>query len=235
MSSSRRALIVSSEPGRRDELRRWVSTDGYATAAVDDFREARRELERAAPDLLVADLKLGAYNGLHLVIWARGRALKTKAILIGEADSVLQREAHREGATYLTPPLEAKPFLESVATLFASYHPARRSQRKRVCLDATVDGVLASVVELSYEGLRLELPNAEGFTLPPFLTVKVPSCDTVWRVRRVWLGPPPDDARGALMCGAALPTTDAAALAQWRRMVDAAPGYDIVEAHSAAR
>jgi CheY-like chemotaxis protein len=232
MSDSRTALIVSCQPHQRDQLERWLTADGYAPIVAADFREARRQLEASAPDLLVTDLKLGAYNGLHLVIWSRGRSLKTKSMLIGDPDPVLQREAQREGAAYLTAPLDAQSFLGSVATLFSWYHPARRSQRKRVCLDATVDGVLASVVDLSYEGLRLEVPNAEGFTLPPVLTVKLPSDDTVWRLTRVWLGRPAGPSRGALVCGAALPTTDDETMALWRRMVDAVPDFESIEAHS---
>mgnify|MGYP001278536331 CR=1 FL=1 len=231
MISSRSALIVSSEAGQREELERWMTADGYSVVAVIDFREARRALEVVVPDLLVTDLKLGAYNGLHLVIWARGRGLKTKTILIGDADLVLQREAQREGAEYVTRPLASTAFLETVSSLFSSYHPARRSPRKRVCLDATVDGVAASVVDLSYEGLRLEIPNAEGFTLPPVLTLTMPSCETSWRVRRVWLGRPAD-ARSALVCGAVLPTADDDALVVWRRLVDAVPGFDDVDVHS---
>lgn len=233
MAGSRTALIVSCHSERRDQLGQWVAADGYVPVLAADFREARRRLEDAPPDLLVSDVKLGAYNGLHLVIWSRGRALKTKTVLVGDPDPVLQREAQREGALYVTAPLDASSFLESVARLFSSHHPVRRSARKRVCLDATVDGVLAFVVDVSYEGLRLEVPNAEGFTLPSVLTVKMPSCETEWRVNRVWLGSAADSPSGSLICGAVLPTTDEDTLVSWRRMVDAAPGFDSVEAHSA--
>ena len=46
---------------------------------------------------------------------------------------MLQKEAERERAAYLTPPLEQKAFLTAVASLLSSYNPARRSPRKRVC------------------------------------------------------------------------------------------------------
>ena len=157
-------------------------------------------------------------------IWPSGAAAKgstTRSILIGEPDLVLQKEAERERAAYLTPPLEQKAFLTAVASLLSSYNPARRSPRKRVWLDATVDGVLASLVDLSYEGLRLEVPNAEAITLPSFFTLHVPSHDVACRVQRVWTGRP-STARDILWCGAVLPGTglDAAAtasLAQLRR------------------
>ena len=154
---------------------RWLASDGYDPVAVGEFKDARRELDAHSPDLLVSDVKLDAYNGLHLAIWGRGKGLATRSILIGEPDLVLQKEAERERAAYLTPPLEQKAFLTTVASLLSSYTPARRSPRKRVVLEATVDGVLASLVDLSYEGLRLEVRNAEAITLPSFFTLQVPT------------------------------------------------------------
>ena len=222
MTTSRRVLVVSKNFHQRDQLVRWLASDGYDPVAVGEFKDARRELDAHSPDLLVADVKLDAYNGLHLAIWGRGKGLSTRSILIGEPDLVLQKEAERERAAYLTPPLEQKAFLTAVASLLSSYNPARRSPRKRVWLEATVDGVLASLVDLSYEGLRLEVRNAEAITLPSFFTLHVPAYDVACRVQRVWTGRP-STARDILWCGAVLPGTsqDAAATATWRSFVDA--------------
>jgi DNA-binding response OmpR family regulator len=224
MTTSRRVLVVSKNYHQRDQLVRWLASDGYEPVAVGEFKEARHELDTHSPDLLVADVKLDAYNGLHLAIWGRGKGLSTRTILIGEPDLVLQKEAERERAAYLTPPLEQKAFLAAVASLLSSYNPARRSPRKRVLLEAQVDGVRASLVDLSYEGLRLEVRNAEAITLPSFFTVHVPAHDMACRVQRVWMGRP-SSARDILWCGAVLPglSQDAAATASWRHFVDAVP------------
>jgi DNA-binding response OmpR family regulator len=224
MTTSRRVLVVSTNFHQRDQLVRWLASDGYDSVAVGEFKDARLELDAHRPDLLVSDVKLDAYNGLHLAIWGRGKGLATRSILIGEPDLVLQKEAERERAAYLTPPLEQKAFLTTVASLLSSYNPARRSPRKRVVLEATVDGVFASLVDLSYEGLRLEVRNAEAITLPSFFTLQVPSYEVACRVQRIWTGRP-STARHILWCGAVLPGTgvDAEATATWRSFVDTVP------------
>ena len=80
---------------------------------------------------------------------------------------------------------------------------------------------VASLVDLSYEGLRLEVRNAEAITLPSFFTLHVPAYGVACRVQRVWTGRP-STARDILWCGAVLPGTsqDAAAMATWRSFVD---------------
>jgi CheY-like chemotaxis protein len=215
-------LVVSRNYPQRDLVHRWLVSAGYRVELAADFNGARSRLDISSPDLLVADVKLGAYNGLHLAIWSRGRSLATKTLLIGEPDRVLQKEAERERAVYVTPPLTESAFVAVVGTLLGSYNPARRSPRKRVALDATIDGVLASVVDLSHDGLCLALHNADSITLPPFFTLHVPSYDVACRVQRVWLDRP-EVARGVLMCGAALPAHDTQAAVAWRSLVDMVP------------
>lgn len=234
MNKVRTVLVVSRIEAERTQLASWLSGEGFEVSAAVDFDSAKRALEIAAPDVLVADVKLGAYNGLHLAIWASGRGLATKVVLIGEPDLVLQREAMRTRAVYLTPPLDGTQFLAAVDTLLASFFPARRSPRKRVALDATVNGVGVSVVDLSYEGLRLEVPDAEGVSLPAFLTVQLSDYDLSIRVKRVWLGRPPHP-RGALWCGVALPPEDGSSANAWRFVVDTVSGFDSLQAESAAR
>jgi CheY-like chemotaxis protein len=229
MTTSRRVLVVSKNFHQRDQLVRWLAADGYDPVAVGEFNQARHELDAHSPDLLVADVKLDAYNGLHLAIWGRGKGLSTRSILIGEPDLVLQKEAERERAAYLTPPLEQKTFLSAVASLLASYNPARRSLRKPVALDATVDGVMASLVDVSYEGLRLEMHNAHAIALPSFFTLMVPAYDVACRVQRVWTGRSAT-ARDILCCGAMLPGASLNATTTWRRFVDTVAGQSALPA-----
>lgn len=218
MSRSRRALVVCGESSRRRELSDWLATDGYDVDQVVGFINARRSLEVSHPDLLVSDVKLEAYNGLHLAIWSRGQQLGTQTVLIGEPDLVLEREAERERAVYLSPPFDQGTFLRTVNALVES-HRSRRSPRRRVSLDASVDGVVASVIDLSYEGVCIALHNAESLALPPFFTLRVPAYDIACRVQRVWTGRPAS-ARGTLLCGAELPAAETPSAASWRALVD---------------
>jgi DNA-binding NtrC family response regulator len=67
--------------------------------AYSDFQAARVRLLVKPPDLLVTNLRLQAYNGLHLVHLAA--AMPTRCIAYGEDDDlVLAREVQAAGAFY---------------------------------------------------------------------------------------------------------------------------------------
>jgi hypothetical protein len=69
------------------------------------------------PDLVIADVRLGAFNGLHLAmraIWAG-----IPAIVMGFEDGVLRREAAAMGATYLAGRVDARALL-ALVEIFAS-------------------------------------------------------------------------------------------------------------------
>ena len=233
MDRARSVLVVSRDRRRQSDVEGWLRSIGYDVTTASDFDTARRYIDTAPPDILVTDVKLGAYNGLHLAIWLRGRGLKSKAILIGEVDPVLQEEAARTQATYVAVPLDPTSFSSLVASLGSPYSPARRSLRKRVSVGAMVDGLLASIVDMSYEGLRLEVPHAGAFTLPAFLTISIPEFDMSYRVKRVWLKRPTDPS-GSLWCGATLPGTDETRSAEWRQMVDRISNWLALQPESAS-
>ena len=71
---------------------------------VRSFRDARRELDRD-PSVLVSEVRLGEYNGLHLALRAHAKGIPV--ILLGEPDPVLERDARQLGAIYL--PSETEP------------------------------------------------------------------------------------------------------------------------------
>jgi CheY-like chemotaxis protein len=226
MRPSRRVLVVSRSAQERDLLLGWLQSVGadLSPIVVGDFQEARAQIETSAPDLIVSDVKLGAYNGLHLVISARGLGLRSKSILIGDEDVVLRKEAEREGATYLVTPVRQDVFCAAAIALLPAVRTPRRLARKRVAVDAIVAGIHVSLVDLSYEGLRLEVPDPGGITLPPFFTVHVQRFNVECRVKNVWTLLP--EGRDVLMCGAALPAFHAPN-ESWRHLVDAVPGiYD---------
>ncbi len=199
----------------------------YAPVAVADFHDARSRVDSHCPDLLVTDLKLGEYNGLHLVVRGKVRNPAMRAVVLGEPDMVLEKDAEREGAVYMTRPLDKILFQERVAGTLASMQAARRSPRKRITpLRAFVGNVDARVHDVSYEGLRLEIPDTGALPEEWFL-VRIPQFNVALSVHPVWVTRTPTAGAGSpvVWCGARLATMDASVAAMWRSMVDSAAGW----------
>jgi hypothetical protein len=69
--------------------------------ACRDFQSARASLLARAPDVLVTNLRLVDYNGLHLVLLARAMHNATICIVhTDRPDTVLVREAQASGAFF---------------------------------------------------------------------------------------------------------------------------------------
>jgi two-component system, response regulator RegA len=110
-----RILIVEDDRASLDGLIALVRAAGYAVTGVPSFEEGRRALADGA-DVLVTDVRLGAYNGLQLII--RGRALNPdlRAIVVtGYPDVVVQREAERLDAVHLEKPVDPARLLREIA------------------------------------------------------------------------------------------------------------------------
>jgi PleD family two-component response regulator len=95
-------LVVDPDPVELRETVSVLRSLGYRVSGASRFEVAKRMLASNPPDLLIASVKLGAYNGLHLVVRAHYDHPDMAAILTNQApDSVLQSEAERQHATYL--------------------------------------------------------------------------------------------------------------------------------------
>ena len=70
--------------------------------AAGSFEEGRRSLAQDRFDALIADVRLGAYNGLHLITLAPPATL-TIAIS-AFLDGVLRRDAEQAGARFVLKP-----------------------------------------------------------------------------------------------------------------------------------
>jgi len=93
-----RVLLVEPDDAQRahlcDAVRDVAHIDGYA-----DFVTARTHLLSKPCDWLVTNGRLGAYNGLHLVLLAGTAALPIRSLVYSDRrDLGLAREAQRFGA-----------------------------------------------------------------------------------------------------------------------------------------
>ena len=116
-----RVLVVSFSAARARGTRARLRRAGYDVSLATTFSGGRRKLLRV-PDLLIADVRMGAFNGLHLAMRALWAGIPS--IVIGPHDCVLQREASSLGTRYLSGDVDAYAMLALVEDL-ASMRLAR--------------------------------------------------------------------------------------------------------------
>jgi CheY-like chemotaxis protein len=222
MGTRYRVLLVGSS-GIVQALAPILTAAGYELSAVADFARARTLLD-THPDLLITELKLGMYNGLHLAI--RARTAHTPTIVIGEADPVLEAEAERQEAKYLTPPVDARRLAALVNELIRGASHMRRSIRKKVPpVEAVVNNeARGHLRDVSYDGMQLEAAEHDG--PPSYFDLRLPQFDFSCRVQRIWMSPADDD-RTRIWCGVALADSDNKVASEWRALVDAMPGFAV--------
>lgn len=110
-----RILLVDDEPGLLEALRVALERAGREVVACRTFDDAREKLLTERFDVLVTDVRLGAFNGLQLAIIARSRAADMRIIVFsGFDDPVLKEEASGLGAQYLVKPVSAEALLEHI-------------------------------------------------------------------------------------------------------------------------
>lgn len=97
-----RLLLVESQPAARARLQCAMRSVAHVVTRTD-FPTARKWLENGPgrPDFLVTNLRLGLYNGLHLVYLVAARGIRAWSIVYTEQlDVGLAKEIHHAGAFY---------------------------------------------------------------------------------------------------------------------------------------
>ncbi len=113
MNAPAQVLLVEDDESVMRLLERWFSQAGYDVVSCPRFLDARHFLAAHTPDVLVTDVRLGEYNGLHLVMLAKGSKPESVAIVVsGFDDSVMRDEAQRAGAVFLLKPLDREELLK---------------------------------------------------------------------------------------------------------------------------
>jgi DNA-binding response OmpR family regulator len=220
-----RVLIVDQVAASRAAIERLLSDAGHFVTSVSGFSEAKQRLVLTTPDILVTTLKLGAYNGIQLVLRGRANGGTMPAIVIHDVhDPVLEREATNAGAVYLTLPLDNPSFEALVERLLTSAPPnttstvPRKWPRKQAGVAVAVSGDEARVVDVSYGGLRFEMSNAPDEALWRVGNVDIPNVGPV-PIHPVWARGS-DHGPGRWWCGAEVDAADESTADAWRRFVD---------------
>ena len=109
-------LVVESDPGELSQTVTVLRSAGYRVMGASHFDEAKHMLATDPPQLLLTGVRLGAYNGLHLIVRSRVDHPEMVTILTNHSlDPVLKMEAERQRAIYLLRPWNDQDLLGVIA------------------------------------------------------------------------------------------------------------------------
>lgn len=218
-ANSVRIGVACPLPGERAAFLEWLNLAGYEPTPMISIETVVRDLPSRPIEALIADVSLVSANDLPRIVKMLGP--NRPLVLVGNPREAIE-DVPRD-ATWIDRPVTRDTFLLSIALALAEGRPARRSPRKLVPrLLAAVDGVTSKVVDVSSEGVRLEITGASPSVLPPYFILKVPAFGVAAKVKRVWVATP---AQGSMWCGGVIERpADKAAMTPWQHFAASAPG-----------
>jgi DNA-binding response OmpR family regulator len=214
-----RVLVLDDDEHALSGIVELLRDAGHNVTGAATYDAAKRLLAVSPFDLLVSDVRLRSFNGLHLVMQTRADHPETAIIIItGYDDPLIDLEASRYHADLVRKPIRPAEFTERVNAALSQVHRQRRWPRKRVAggFRVTIKGRPAAVVDVSYGGLRLEL--SDGERLPETFDVEVSGIGLRLEVVPVWLQTS-GETSGAV-CGATLAAEHSPSARTWRAIVD---------------
>jgi CheY-like chemotaxis protein len=185
-------LVVDDDASIRAMFMRLLTHEGYEPVAAADVPAALHVLTQTAPDLLITDVRLDTYNGLHLI--AMGPKPIPAIVLTGFADAGIEADARRLGAEYLVKPVSPATLCSVIARKLADaeHHGvfvcARRWPRTPVTtpIEVVVGNRPAHLIDVSEGGARLVVQHLVGAGLGAAATVVFPIADFSMTADVMW-------------------------------------------------
>jgi hypothetical protein len=185
------------------------------------FLLAKSALLEARPAVLVTQVRLSEFNGIHLALWGRGRLPSLRAVIVGQSDPNLETEARTSGFFYLRYNDE-QAIVQATLEAIAREHPRRRWQRKQLpsSLAGQIDGMPALVLDVGYGGVRMQVQGPFHAEPDTRLPLNIPALGVDVETTCRWIT---SDHSGSYCCGVSLADADVLAGSRWRALVDALP------------
>ena len=213
-----RVLVLEDDENALAGVAELLSDSGCDVTPATAYDEAKKLLALGNYDIFITDVHVRSYNGLHLVMKVRNESPETAIIIMtGYDEPLMELEASRYSAIFIKKPIKAAALLDAVRRSLSTARRQRRWPRTRVLggFRVTAAGRPAAVIDVSYGGLRLQIPTTDS--LPASFDVEVSGIGLHLMVEPVWSSAA---AAGAVMCGAALASDTTPAARTWREIVD---------------
>jgi CheY-like chemotaxis protein len=217
LTMARTVLLVCADREQLMAREKAVGPLADKVYVASTFPQAKNILMEAKPDVLVTDLRLHEFNGIHLALWSRVRLPHLRSVIIGRTDPSLADDARAFGFDYVQEE-GAAAIIDHTLRALDTELPQRRWPRKRLPFPVTaeVGGAYAALLDVSHGGVRIQM--AEG----------TPEPDTTFRLNVaefgvqatatcVWVKTLPGTTR---WCGASITDAQMAGSLPWRTFVD---------------
>jgi hypothetical protein len=202
-------------------LAEWLVADGFEPVQRPSFSAAAGEIQARTFDLLIVDAAFAFRDGLRAP--GRVRNPQTPRVVIGEATAAAGFEAMGRRVMFLARPVERAMLVCTVSmAMLNEERPLRCSERQPVNrVEALANGVPSYIIDVSREGLRLEMTRDRRTVPPRYFNVRVPLIGGAITVQRVWTRACSDKGRTEVtLCGGAISQNHAKAEQAWRVLVD---------------
>ena len=189
---SQKILIVDDSIATRAELVKLLADAGFDTLTAATVPDAMRVLSTAQPHLLITEVRLDTYNGLHLIAMA---PKPIPAIVItGYPDRAVEADARRLGAEYLAKPVSPGELFATIQRMLATaatrgtFLPARRDPRTTCSRNTMVlvNDAPACLLDVSAGGARVEVQCAPGDTVRSPLAFRIEDLDLALPLEVMW-------------------------------------------------
>ncbi len=155
---SRKILIVEDEPLIRNELKSLLQSNGYETAAPEEFSDVIGQIKAEQPHLILLDIKLPGTSGFSLCTQIRTFS-EAPIIFVTSCNTDMDELSSimLGGDAFITKPYNTAILLAKIASLLKRAYPVQQSEQM-ACGGAVLRLESSS---LDYNGQSVELTKNE--------------------------------------------------------------------------
>ena len=127
-------LIVDDDVPLLSALSRYLAKSGFHVSSSSVFQDAKESISQDCPDILITDVRLGAFNGLQLALLVRDVRPDARVVVFsGYDDPVLKEEARRIGAAYLLKPVSGQELVNELRAEPSETRSLQPEARSEAC------------------------------------------------------------------------------------------------------
>lgn len=142
-----RLLVVDDDQGLRETLADFFELEGYDVRQASNVTEARLQLSRAEPDLVLLDINMPGGDGLTFAAELRSKSAIPIIILSGKGAMVDRVVGLEVGADdYVSKPFELRELLARVRAVLRRIRPAAAPAAQQAAPEEERTAVFASFV-----------------------------------------------------------------------------------------